>query len=205
MARYIPIIPAPYRESDARAWLQGAAESWEEGRELSLGSCWLDGDELLGVVSLRLRPGGSLGYWMRPGVRGHGVMTEALTAVVEWAETERGMEGLRLMAHPDNLASQSVARKAGFARIGLVEHEPAFRDGVDQPALLQRGHRPGRGGGRGPRPRGRGEDGDRLPADERGLGAAALLRARSQRRRHRYHPPPVRIDLPARPAAFALR
>lgn len=130
VARYIPIIPAPYRHSDARAWLKEAAESWAEKRELSLGIGWLDTDELLGVVSLRLSAGGSLGYWLRPTARGQGVMTEALRGVVEWAEAERGMRGLCLMAHPDNLASQSVARKAGFVRTGLVEHEPAFRDGV---------------------------------------------------------------------------
>jgi RimJ/RimL family protein N-acetyltransferase len=132
VARYIPLIPAPYTGEDARRWLSGADERWRTSRERSLAITIPDDDELLGVVSVRVRPGGSIGYWLRPQSRGRGLMTEAVCAVTEWARTEHGLRDLSLTAHPGNLASQRVAEKAGFIRVGLVEHEPAFGDGTRQ-------------------------------------------------------------------------
>ena len=41
--------------------------------------------ELLGVVTVRLRDGGAVGYWLHPDARGQGAMAEALRAVVAWA------------------------------------------------------------------------------------------------------------------------
>jgi RimJ/RimL family protein N-acetyltransferase len=36
---------------------------------------------------------------------------------------------VRLVTHPDNVASQRVAEKAGFRLVGTELHEQAFRDG----------------------------------------------------------------------------
>ena len=41
------------------------------------------------------------------------------------------------MTHPDNAASQRVAAKGGFRRIGIAEHLPAFRDGLAEAVLFQ--------------------------------------------------------------------
>ena len=57
-------------------------------------------------------------------------MTEAVHAVVRWAREECGIKRLLLWTHPDNRASQAVAERAGFVRIGLGEHMPAFQDGT---------------------------------------------------------------------------
>jgi RimJ/RimL family protein N-acetyltransferase len=87
--RYIPLIPVPYTERDAREWLAGAEERWRQDRERALAITRVDqDDELLGVVSVDLRPGGSIGYWMRADASGRGLMSEALTAVVRWAEEQ---------------------------------------------------------------------------------------------------------------------
>ena len=64
----------------------------------------------LGAVAIRLRDGGSIGYWLRREARGKGVMSEAVRAVVKWARTEHGIERLYIVAHPDNIASRRVAQ-----------------------------------------------------------------------------------------------
>jgi RimJ/RimL family protein N-acetyltransferase len=128
--RYIPLIPSPYDEADARDWLAGLAERRVTEDEHSFAITRPEQDELLGVITIRLRHGGSMGYWLRPEARGGGLMTEALAAVVEWARDEHGIGGLFLTAHPDNAASQRVAERAGFVRRGLIEHAPAFADGL---------------------------------------------------------------------------
>ena len=81
-------------------------------------------------MTVRLREGGTVGYWLSRPARGQGLMTEAVRAVVRWARNECGIERLYLWTHPDNHASQAVAERAGFVRIGLGEHLPAFQDGT---------------------------------------------------------------------------
>jgi dipeptidase E len=121
--RFIPFVPAPYTERDAREWLAAAPP---DERRFAISE---DGGELLGVISVRLRPGGSLGYWLHADARGRGLAAEALRAVVEWAREAHGLTDLFLTTHPDNVASQRVAEQAGFVCVALVDHEPPFADG----------------------------------------------------------------------------
>lgn len=128
-ARFIPVLPVPYTEADARWWLETNDERYETGQEVPFAITEPPDDELLGVISVQLHDGGSIGYWLGPAARGRGLMTEALQAVTHWAETQ-DVRGLCLAAHVDNVASQRVAEKAGFTRAaGLVPHDPPFRDG----------------------------------------------------------------------------
>jgi RimJ/RimL family protein N-acetyltransferase len=65
-------------------------------------------------------------------------MTQAVRAVVGWARAERGIGRLTLTTHPANEASQRVAERAGFVRVGTLEHEePAYRDGTTRRALFE--------------------------------------------------------------------
>jgi RimJ/RimL family protein N-acetyltransferase len=130
VGRYIPVIPVPYTDRDARDWLAGAEQRFRASGEHSFAIALIGEDELLGVVSVRLRPGGSIGYWLRPHARGRGLMTEAVRAVASWAWEEHEIRDLFITAHPDNVASQRVAHGAGFVGVGVVEHEPPFRDGT---------------------------------------------------------------------------
>jgi RimJ/RimL family protein N-acetyltransferase len=127
--RFIPYVPAPYREEDGRAFLDSVERAWAESDERTFAICACD-DILVGAVTVRLREGGAVGYWLAPAARGQGLMTEAVRAVVRWAAEEHGVECLRLWTHPENIASQAVAERAGFVRIGVCEHTPPFRDGT---------------------------------------------------------------------------
>jgi RimJ/RimL family protein N-acetyltransferase len=130
IARYLPLIPRPYRESDARTWLAMTERGWAGELDEKAFAITRDG-AFLGVVSLRPTSGG-IGYWLAPEARGAGVMTRAVAAVVSWGRAEHGVAVFHLLAHPDNLASQRVAEKLGFSRTGTVAHSPAFGDGTDQ-------------------------------------------------------------------------
>ncbi len=99
VARFIPVVPHPYSQDDARRWLAGASDRSTAARELSLALTRLDRNELLGVVTVRLRAGGSIGYWLRPCARGHGLMAEAVSVVAGWATREHRVHGLFITAH----------------------------------------------------------------------------------------------------------
>jgi RimJ/RimL family protein N-acetyltransferase len=127
--RFIPYVPVPYGEREGCAFLESVEQAWNESDERTFAVCG-DDDLLVGAVTVRLREGGTVGYWLSSSARGQGLMTEAVRAIVRWARGEHGIQWLRLWTHPKNLASQAVAERAGFVRVGLGEHRPPFRDGT---------------------------------------------------------------------------
>jgi len=126
--RFIPFVPVPYSEEDGRAFLDSVERAWSESDERTFAICRDDG-VMIGAVTIRLRDGGTVGYWLSAAARGQGLMTEAVRAVVRWAREECGIDRLSLWTHPENLASQAVAERAGFVRVGVGEHAPPFQDG----------------------------------------------------------------------------
>jgi RimJ/RimL family protein N-acetyltransferase len=139
ISRFIPYVPSPYTRADAEMWLSALERSWEEeSGERTFAILDEQRDPALqGVVTVRLRESGTVGYWLAPWGRGRGVMTAAVRAVVAWARETHGVSRLLLTTHPENLASQRVAERAGFARIGTTEHQPPFRDGVTTVDLFE--------------------------------------------------------------------
>ncbi|MFI2642718.1 GNAT family N-acetyltransferase [Streptomyces sp. NPDC018610] len=58
-----------------------------------------------------------IGYDLAEAARGHGYATEALTALSGWALARDGVRRLLAMIERDNLPSQRVVTRAGFARV----------------------------------------------------------------------------------------
>jgi RimJ/RimL family protein N-acetyltransferase len=127
--RFIPYVPAPYGEAEGRAFLESVQREWDESAERTFAICETD-DVLIGTITVGLREGGAVGYWLASSSRGRGLMTEAITGLVQWARATYHIQALSLWTHPENLASQAVAERAGFVRVGLGEHTAPFRDGT---------------------------------------------------------------------------
>ena len=136
--RFIPYVPVPYSHQDGKTWLAEVERKWQSSDERTFAIVDQESDRFLGAVAIRLRDGGSIGYWLSREARGKGVMSEAVGAVVKWARTEHGIERLYIVAHPDNVASQRVAEKAGFVRVGVTAHEPPSRDGTTKAIRFER-------------------------------------------------------------------
>jgi RimJ/RimL family protein N-acetyltransferase len=127
IVRFIPLIPSPYTHSDAESWIERAGNAWVDGSSCPFVIVDADAGKLLGAIEVRpVR--GDIGYWVAGPARGRGVATRALRLICGW----RQERPLWLVTHPDNTASQRVAEKAGFRRVGLVPHEPHFRDGTTE-------------------------------------------------------------------------
>jgi RimJ/RimL family protein N-acetyltransferase len=136
LSRYVPSIPYPYSEADARAFVDHAARGWAEGRLAVFviaraprgpGRGQDQGQGInpgLGLISLHLfasDPGlAEVGYWLCREARGRGVATTAVRLIARWAFRELGIGRLNLQTAPENLASQRVAERAGFTREGLL-------------------------------------------------------------------------------------
>jgi RimJ/RimL family protein N-acetyltransferase len=135
IARWIPLIPTPYTEQDARDFLEHIVAS-----EDSYGFAVVDADsaKLVGSVAIRLQrfSTGHIGYWVAREARGRGVATIALNALCRWAVDELDLKRLELVTDPENLASQRVAEKAGFQREGIMRSALEYQDGRRRDSVL---------------------------------------------------------------------
>jgi RimJ/RimL family protein N-acetyltransferase len=133
LSQYIPAMPYPYSQSDARAFIEDSDRGWaEESRAGFVIAHAADGDGL-GTIGLGLSANdaglASVGYWLRREARGHGAATIAVRLVSAWAFDELGIKRLSLFTLPGNVTSQRVAERAGFTREGILRAWQPTRDG----------------------------------------------------------------------------
>jgi RimJ/RimL family protein N-acetyltransferase len=137
IARFIPTVPSPYSERDGRAYVELAGELWAAGVSFPFVVVDAECGTFLGAAGVRAGDRPTVGYWLAPEARGRGVATRAVDALVRWVRAEHGVGRIQLLTHPDNVASQRVAVRAGFRRTGTVAHEPPFRDGVREAVVFE--------------------------------------------------------------------
>jgi RimJ/RimL family protein N-acetyltransferase len=117
---WLELIPQPYGEREARAWISASAKMWREGTASTF-AVLVDGDVVAGcgINWIDREHGvGDIGYWARNDARGSGYVTRAVVVAARWA-FDHGCERLQLRADHENVASQRVADRAGFTREGI--------------------------------------------------------------------------------------
>jgi RimJ/RimL family protein N-acetyltransferase len=118
-------VPTPYTEADALAWVRGVPVTTEPpGDRVSFAVADAQADErLFGSMSVhRMHPGGTgeIGYWTAPWSRGRGVTTRAVRLLATWAFGEFELQRIELVIDVDNMLSNRVAERAGFALEGTL-------------------------------------------------------------------------------------
>jgi RimJ/RimL family protein N-acetyltransferase len=126
VAWWIPTIPHPYTEEDARAFLRGEAAPEHEALAVEVGGRVVGGIGL-GQSSHGYRA--SIGYWIAASARGRGHCTRALRLLSRRAFEELQLPSVQLVTDPDNVASQRVAEKVGFSREGVLRAHLRHPDG----------------------------------------------------------------------------
>jgi RimJ/RimL family protein N-acetyltransferase len=126
IAYWIPLIPSPYTEQDALAFVRGEVTPDERSFAMIVGG------SVAGGIGLSLNSHGykgSTGYWVAAPARGRGVCTRALRLLSRWALEELELQRLELVTDPENIASQRVAEKVGFRREGVLRAHLRHPDG----------------------------------------------------------------------------
>ena len=126
IAHWIPLIPHPYTEGDARAFLEGEIAPAEHRLAMTVDGSIVGGIGM-GVNTHDYR--GRLGYWVAASARGHGICTRALRLLSRYGQDELDLQRLELITDPDNLASQRVAEKVGYRREGVLRSHLRHPDG----------------------------------------------------------------------------
>lgn len=60
------------------------------------------------------------GWTIAPDYWGNGLVSEAMQAVIDWSDAERGGQEIRCIIDNGNAASERVAQKLGFAGMGMA-------------------------------------------------------------------------------------
>ncbi len=127
------LVPSPYSDEQARAFLELATGDWRDGRGAHFAVTSRAGGGLLGGISVHGVDGdpavGQLGYWVARESRGRGVARRALALVSSWAADHYGHARQQLYIDADNAASRRVAEAARYEREGLLRSWRARRDG----------------------------------------------------------------------------
>jgi RimJ/RimL family protein N-acetyltransferase len=114
------LVPSPYTEADARAWLGSHADSWEDQAPLAITS--RDSGEVLGSITLWVvKPHVcEVGYWCAREARGRGYVPRAVRLLALWAFDKLDAARVQLGTLPGNRSSERVAEKLGFTREGVL-------------------------------------------------------------------------------------
>lgn len=122
IGRYVAIADVVSDVEAARKFLEAYAEKTvaDTGR---IWGIWLDG-MLIGGVLFRTMDfrmeSAEAGCWLEPAGVGKGLVTRAVTAIIDWAIEERGIHRVDWWAATHNAGSLAVARRLGMTREGVL-------------------------------------------------------------------------------------
>ena len=117
----VHFLPAPFTEPDARALIAGSG-----GGDVFHAVRDEHGLDLNGVIGVhrRARDEYEIGYWFAARVRGKGIATEAVRAVVEALAASLPGASIVAECHPDNDRSRALLRRIGFVSTGRPGKRP---------------------------------------------------------------------------------
>ena len=139
IGRWIPMIPIPYTEADARAFILMTLQAWHDGTSCEFAIVDAATDRYIG--SIGLHPGSNprqraVGYLVAREARLRGVATRALRLITKWGFENIGIDRLALWTLHGNVASQAVAAKAGFRFEGLARNWMTDREDRPTDAVM---------------------------------------------------------------------
>lgn len=125
LAPWLPWAVSITDEASARAFLQRYADgAAADGRRIY--GLWLDGELVGGTLFRIFDPAVStceIGVWLSPDAEGRGLVTRAVTAMVDWAVRERGISRVEWHCVPENSRSRAVAVRLGMTHEGTLRED----------------------------------------------------------------------------------
>jgi RimJ/RimL family protein N-acetyltransferase len=115
-------LPSPYEQHHAEEFIDKASAWWDDESELTWGirhdGRWIG---MIGLHRVEKQGAAEIGYWLDAAARGHGLLTEAATAVVDFGFTgPLALARIQWRAIVGNHASARAAQKLGFRYEGLL-------------------------------------------------------------------------------------
>jgi ribosomal-protein-alanine N-acetyltransferase len=107
--------------SETVAFLRRCEQAWADGSAFPWTLWTKDEGHFVGVLEMRIRPPvADVGYALSRRWWRHGLMTEALRSLVEWALAQPEIYRVWATCDIENLASSRVLERAGMTREGIL-------------------------------------------------------------------------------------
>ncbi|SCL16195.1 Protein N-acetyltransferase, RimJ/RimL family [Micromonospora nigra] len=106
----------------ARHVLQGYADRWARD-DGGIWGIWCGGTLVGGVLLVSLNAARGVceaGCWLEPAAEGRGLVTRAVTRLIDWVVDERGLHRVEWRTDARNARSIAVARRLGMRRDGVL-------------------------------------------------------------------------------------
>lgn len=114
-------------------------DNFAAGREWLYGIFDHSERDVLGGTGLhtRIEPGGlEIGYWLRADQTGHGLATEAASALVRVGIVELGAEWIEIRCDPNNARSSAVPKRLGFRHTTTLEQHTLTPTGEPRDTMV---------------------------------------------------------------------
>lgn len=124
LQKWLPWVPFNSDLDASARYAEASAADWDAGRACRFTIRDRKTRRLIGVIGLEslahLHESAELGYWLHVDVGGHGYMTEAAHAVLNWSFDVLGAHRIRIAAATDNHPSLGVIARLGFHFEGIA-------------------------------------------------------------------------------------
>jgi len=134
LARWEPWAAQPPTPDSTRSFLEASGRAWLEGTELPVAIAVPAGDrwQLVGSAGLRISAysqSAEAGYWIGAAFEGRGLVTRAMTALLDQAFGPLGLARVTVHTAVANQRSRALATRLGFTEEGVHRQAISFPDG----------------------------------------------------------------------------
>ncbi|MEK6952154.1 MAG: GNAT family protein [Nanoarchaeota archaeon] len=125
VSRYLLVVPYPYTLKDARWWVEHCKETEKEKtrNDYSFNIELKSEKKIIGSIGLThvdsFQGTAEVGYWLGEKYWRQGMMSEALTVILNLAFEKLKLRRINLFAYKENKASNALARKFDFIYEGM--------------------------------------------------------------------------------------
>lgn len=132
------LVPHPYEDGMAEAWIEAHAELFANGHSISCAVVRKQDGVLIGAAGLSFdakNHSAELGYWIGQPYWGNGYCTEASRALLQYGFRERGLHKIHAKHFTKNPASGRVMQKLGMQSEG-IQRQHILKWGVFEDVTL---------------------------------------------------------------------
>ncbi|MDW0116553.1 GNAT family protein [Sporosarcina thermotolerans] len=123
LREWLPWIDFTKTVEDSRGFILGTMQQFSRNDGFQAG-IWHKG-ELAGVIGLHginwSNKSTSIGYWLGKDHEGHGLMTQACEAIIEYCFTELGLNRIEIRTATENKKSMAIPNRLGFQQEGHIK------------------------------------------------------------------------------------
>lgn len=122
LKEWLPWLDFTRELADTKAYIEGCIKGHKANSSLSL--VILFNNEIVGIAGFNtINPSnkiGTIGYWLSEGAQGHGIMTQTVKALLQYAFETLKLHKVEIRVAEANHKSRAIPERLGFMQEGTI-------------------------------------------------------------------------------------